>query len=266
MNKILKKSIKWFGIAIGVVIVIILLALGVLTTPGPFFPEDKQYGAITVHSELPIGPEIDSIMAEVLARLETVPIYDPDRKFNLCLCSTQNKFTFFSRLKRGPSRLMGFNVWGNCYVNGDLLKELAVKTGGKPKYMAREGSVVHIATHELMHGYLSDAYGSFASRSLPEWKAEGYCEYGVNQFVAPRDSGYTIPERIDIYLDDARWNTTASTHRAHYSWGLMMEYLINVKGMSLEQAMADSVTKDAVYQDMMDWRELLKINSQPPIS
>jgi len=266
MIKIFKKTFKWLVIIIGVAIVIVLLALGVLTTPGPFFPEEKLYRAIAVHSETPIGHEIDSIMADVFKRLDAVPIYDPNRKFDLCLCSTQDKFTFFSRLKRGPNRMMGFNVWGNCYVNGDLLKELAVKTGGKPKYMARGGSVVHIATHELMHGYLSDAYGAFASRCLPEWKAEGYCEYGVNQFVAPLDSGCTIPERIDIYLDDSQWNLTASTHRGHYVWGLMMEYLINVKDMSLEQIMADSVTEDAVYREMMDWRELLKNGSQFPVS
>jgi len=258
MMRRFKKAFKWLGVIIGAIIVIVLLALGVLTTPGPFFPEEKQYRSITVHSEIPIGREMDSIMQEVFERLDAVPIYDPYRKFNLCLCSTQDKFTFFARLKHGPNRIMGFNVWGNCYVNGDLLKELTVRTGGKPKYMARGGSVVHIATHELMHGYLSDACGIVASRILPEWKAEGYCEYGVNQAVAPRDIGYTIPERIDIFLDDRQWNLTASTHRGHYVWGLMMEYLINVKGMNLEQVMDDSVTHDAVYQEMMDWRKLLR--------
>ncbi len=258
MNKILKKTIKWLGLLIGVVIAIILLAVGVLTTPGPFMPEDKQYRAITVHTETPIGSETDSIMAEIFMRLDAVPIYDPDRKMNLILCSTQNKFSFFSRFTLRDKRVMGYCTLGNAYVNIDFIKELAAKTGGQPKYNTREGSVVHVATHELMHQYLGDAYGEFASRKLPTWKVEGYCEYGVNQFVAPRDSGYTIPERIDIYLDDSRWNMTARTHRPHYVWGLMMEYLINVKGMSFEQVMADSVTKDAAYADMMAWRERLQ--------
>jgi hypothetical protein len=257
MIKILKKTIKWIGIAVAVVIVIVLLILGILTTPGPLYPEEKQYGAITVHTESPIGSEIDSIMAEIFTRLEAVPIYDPDRKVNLCL-STQDKFSFYARLTRGRNRTMGFCLLGNCYINVTFIKELAAKTGGQPKYNAREGSVIHVATHELMHQYLSDAYGDFASRFLPTWKTEGYCEYGVNHFVAPRDSGYSIPERIDIYLDDSQWNTTARTHRPHYIWGLMMEYLTNVKGLSFKQVMADSVTKDAVYQEMMAWRESMK--------
>lgn len=262
MAKLLKKTVKWIGIIVGAAILIILLAVGVLITPGPFFPEDKRYGAITVHSETAIGPEIDSIMAEVFARLEAVPIYDSNRKFNLSLCSTQDKFAFFTRLTRRANRIMGFCFFGSAYVNGDFLKELAVRTGGKPKYVTREGSVVHVATHELMHGYLTDAFGEFTSRSLPEWKIEGYCEYGANQFVAPRDSGYTIPERIDIYLDDTQWNATAQIHRPHYIWGLMMEYLINVKGLSVEQAMADSVTEGGVYAEMMTWRKLLKERNQ----
>ncbi len=260
MNKALKKSLWWLGIPVGLIIVAMALAIGILMTPGPFFPENKQYGAITVHSQTPIGPEADSIMTEVFNRLKEVPIYKPEKKINLCLCSTQEKFSFFARLTRRANRTMGFSLWENCYVNGDFLKELAERTGGRPKYMAREGSIVHAATHELMHEYLADTLGYLGSRSLPEWKSEGYCEYGVNQFVAVRDSGYSIPERIDIYLDYAQWNPTSRTHRSHYLWGLMMEYLINVKGMSFEQVMADSVTRDDVYARMMAWREHLRDN------
>jgi hypothetical protein len=259
MNMIFKKIIKWIGIAIAVVVAIILLCLGVLTTPGLFMPEDKQYGAITVHSEVSIGYEIDSIMTEIFTRLEAVPIYDPNRKINLSLCSTQDKFSFFARFTLRENRIMGFCLFGNAYVNMDFIKELAVKTGGQPKYLTREGSVVHVATHELMHQYLTDSYGEIASRSLPYWKTEGYCEYGVNQFAAPKDSGYSIPERVDIYLDDSQWNPTANIHRPHYIWGLMMEYLINVRGMSFKQVMDDSITIDAAYQNMMVWRESLKI-------
>jgi hypothetical protein len=255
---ILKKIIKWISITIAIIILIVLLCLGVLTTPGLFMPEDKQYRAITVHTEIPIGQEIDSIMADVLERLDAVPIYDPDRKMNLILCSTQSKFSFFSRFTLRDKRVMGFCLLGNAYVNLDFIKELGRRTLGRPKYHSREGSVVHVATHELMHQYLSDALGEFASRSLPTWKIEGYIEYGVNQFVAPRDSGYSIPERIDIYLDDSQWNSTANIHRGHYLWGLMMEYLINVKSISLELVMADSLTKESVYQEMIDWRKSLE--------
>jgi hypothetical protein len=262
MTRIFKKVIKWLGIAVAIAILVVFLCLGVLTTPGMFMPEDKQYRAITVYAETPIGSEIDSIVAEIFTRLDAVPVYDPDRKMNLILCSTQDKFSFFSRFTLRDKRVMGYCLLGNAYVNLDFIRELAGRTRGRPKYHAREGSVVHVATHELMHQYLGDAYGEFASRSLPTWKIEGYIEYGVNQFVAPLDSGYTIPERIDIYLDDTQWNATAATHRSYYIWDLMMEYLINVKGMSLDQVMADSVTKESVYQDMMNWRKLLKSRDQ----
>lgn len=265
MVKILKRAIKWLGVAVAVMIVIVLLCLGVLTSPGLFMPEDKQYRAVTVHAETPIGPEMDSIMAEIFTRLDAVPIYDPDREMNLTFCTTQDKFSFFSRFTLRDKRVMGYCLLGNGYINVDFINELGRRTGGRPKYNTREGSVVHVAAHELMHQYLGDAYGELASRSLPVWKIEGYCEYGVNHLVAPRDSGYTIPERIDIYLDDSRWNPTASTHRPHYLWGLMMEYLVNVKGMSFAQVMTDSVTRDAVYREMMAWRESLNDQNQTSV-
>jgi hypothetical protein len=255
----IKKLFKWLGAIFAVIIILILLDIGVLSNPGLFFPEEKHYESITVYSEKPIGQETDSIMSEVLLRINAVPFYDLDRKYNLCFCSTQKKFSFFSRLTTRASRIMGFSLLGSSYVNEDFINEMGLKTRGQPKYLTREGSVVHVATHELMHGYIADTYGYFASRALPEWKTEGYCEYGVNQFVAPRDSGYSISERIDIYLDDSRWNPTAEIHRPHYVWGLMIEFLINVRELNFEQVMANNVSYEKTYQEMMDWRKSLGI-------
>jgi len=198
MAKMIKKIFKWLGVIVALIIAFVLLDIVVLATPGPFFPEEKQYGAITVYSEKPIGQETDSIISEVLLRLNKVPIYDHERKYNLCLCSAQKKFSFFARLTVRANRIMGFSLLGSAYVNEDFISEMRLKTGGKPKYLTREGSIVHVATHELMHGYINDYYGSITARTLPVWKIEGYCEYGVNQFVAPQDIGYSIPERIDI--------------------------------------------------------------------
>jgi hypothetical protein len=261
MIKTIKKIFKWLGVVVGVIFVFILLDIVVLAFPGPFFPEEKQYGNITVYSDKPIDQETDSIMSEVFLRLNKVPIYDPERKYNLCLCTTQKKFSFFARLTVRANRIMGFSLLGSAYVNKDFINELRLKTGGKPKYLTREGSIVHVATHELMHGYINDYYGSITARTLPTWKIEGYCEYGVNQFVAPRDSGYSIAERIDIYLDDSQWNPISEVHRPHYIWGLMMEYLTNVKGLDFEQLMADSITKKEVYKEMMDWRKSNRNNN-----
>lgn len=258
---IFKKLFMWLGAIVGMIIALLLLDIVMLAKPGPFFPEKKQYESITVYREKPIEQETDSIMSEVFLRLNEVPIYDPDRKYNLCLCSTQKKFTFFARLTVRANRIMGFCLLGSAYVNEDFVEEMGMKTGGQPKYMTREGSVVHVATHELMHGYINNTYGYFAARTLPEWKTEGYCEYGVNQSVAPRESGYSIPERIDIYLDDSRWNPTAEVHRSHYVWGLMMEYLINIKGLTFEQVMADSVINENVYQELMDWQKTIRGNN-----
>ncbi|HRY31917.1 MAG TPA: hypothetical protein P5531_03010 [Bacteroidales bacterium] len=103
--------------------------------------------------------------------------------------------------------------------------------------------------------HLFRSYGYFASRTLPQWKTEGYCEYGVNQLVAPGDPGYTIPERIDIYLDDASWNPAAAIHRPHYVWGLMMEFLVRVRGYNFQQLMSDSVEYEKTLRAMMQWRK-----------
>jgi len=258
-SRIIRKVFKILALLISIVVLGLLVCMSILAFPGLFFDHQKQYGSISVHTETPVDTEIDSIMAEVMLRLEAVPIYDPAREMDLCLCSTQDQFSFFARFTLRNKRVMGFNLpeVASSYVNEDFIRELRERTGGRPKYHTREGSIVHVATHELMHQILADTLGSFGSRSIPVWKSEGYCEYGVNQFVAPRDSGYSIAERIDIYLDDLQWNAAAQTHRGHYLFGLLMEYLLNVKGLSFEQVMSDEVTRDQAYPEMMAWRESL---------
>ena len=70
MKKVLKIFLKWTGIVVGIIVVLVLLDITVLANPGLFFQEEKQYGSITVYSEEPIGEKTDSIMSEVLYRLE----------------------------------------------------------------------------------------------------------------------------------------------------------------------------------------------------
>lgn len=250
---VIKRIMKWLTVPAAVILLVVFTCLVVLNFPGLFMPESKMYRAITVYTEFPIEQQVDSIMAEVFMRLDAVPIFDYSRTMNLVLCSTQDKFGFFSRFTLRRKRTMGFCLFGNAFVNMDFINELAQLTGGKPKYNAREGSIVHVAVHELMHQYLGDTLGEIRSRSLPTWKIEGYIEYAANHFVASQDSGYSVPERIDVYLDDYQWNNTAAVMRDHYIWGLMMEYMINIKGMSLEEVMAESTTRAQIYQEMIAW-------------
>jgi hypothetical protein len=37
-------------------------------------------------------------------------IYNPDRRYNLCFCTTQERFTFFARLTVQANRIMGFGL------------------------------------------------------------------------------------------------------------------------------------------------------------
>ena len=74
---------------------IVLICVCILTTPDLFMPEHRQYRAITVYSEIPIGQEIDSMMAAVFERLDAVPVYDPKKNESYSLLDPGQVQLFF---------------------------------------------------------------------------------------------------------------------------------------------------------------------------
>lgn len=107
---------------------------------------------------------------------------------------------------------------------------------------------------------MSDRIGSARWRKLPHWKQEGLPEYIANVAEIRADPSLTLASRIEILQDDAQWTASPPGRRrgwdrVHYEAWLLVEFLLDVRGLSVEQVVADDTTRTETYTAMISWAE-----------
>jgi hypothetical protein len=172
----------------------------------------------------------------------------------------QSTYKLFLRLAFLKDVPMGFNlsIFGNSFVNEPVVAARGVATGNRPRFSIWEGDLAHIAAHEIGHQYISDRIGRRTWQRLPHWKQEGIPEYVANIGEIRADRTQSLLNRIDVLRTDSLWPTTPpglrhGWDRKHYEAGLLVEFLFEVHGYSLEQVISDQVTQADTYSNMMRW-------------
>ena len=235
--------------------VVFALQLTVLAYPQPFFSEKAQVGTVTLYSDTKSPWPLDSLAWEADQRLRASCLYDSDRNVRVFLFYNEGTFRFFARLSFLRPDLQGFNLslFGNSYINLSRIQRMAARRADAPEFSIAEGSPVHIIVHEAAHGYLADHIGRSGWKRLPLWKQEGYPEYVANISEMRKEDGATLLKRIEILNDDEIWGGRQNRARVHYEAELLWEFLLDVKGYSIEAIIADTVTREDVYNDLMAW-------------
>lgn len=81
--------------------------------------------------------------------------------------------------------------------------------------------------------------------------------------------GYNLTGDIDRYVNlkskaTDLWilsnNGGRKVPNYYYKGKLMMEYLIDIKHLSYDQILKDTVSENTVYQDMIQWNDNIKVN------
>ena len=241
-----------------------LLLFGVQITllafPQLLFSDSARFGTVTVFHDGLAEAQALRLATEVDRRLQGSRFHDPTRSDPLFVFRNRNTYELYLRLifrKVAPS---GFNlpIFGNSYVCEAVVTELGDATGGQPRLSIWDGDLAHIAAHEIGHQYVADRIGSRRWRSLPHWKQEGLPEYVANIGDIRADPSINLVSRIGVLEDDSQWTATPAGRRpgwdrVHYEAGLLVEFLLDVEGLSVEQVISDQVTRDDTYSAMMSW-------------
>ncbi len=99
------------------------------------------------------------------------------------------------------------------------------------------------------------------------WKLEGYPEYVSKQMN--RKDNYDLVNEINRYIDKESksidgWileedeNSNCPIPRIYYKSRLMMKYLIDVKRFSYDKILNDTVSENAVYNEVIEWKNKVK--------
>ncbi|MCB0526758.1 MAG: hypothetical protein H6576_16625 [Lewinellaceae bacterium] len=97
------------------------------------------------------------------------------------------------------------------------------------------------------------------------WKLEGYPEY-VARNAYLRSESYDLRKEIERFVatdEDARRETFEAVEghfmpTYYFKGRIMVEYLMNIKGMTYDAILKDKRTEEEVFDEMVQWMNEVK--------
>lgn len=245
---------------IGTVAVVVLIAwVGLLAFPQVLCTRHVQAGSLALYYDDMPRSEAEELARAVAHRLERSGYHDPNRTARVFVFHNRSTYALITRLAAVSGEAQGFNLSavGNSFISAPRVAALGERSGGGPRYSVWEGDLSHTIAHEIAHQYLGNRLGR---RKLPQWKREGFTEYVSNIGLIRADGSASLRSRLDVLQDDRAWSATLGWERhgwdrIHYEAGLLVEFLFDVKGYSLEDLVSDGVTVEETRSALRAWAD-----------
>lgn len=283
MNSALRKTLRVTGWSFGSLVVLLGAFIALLAFPGFLFAHKLEQGNLTVYSNEPLDGRIEPILREIDRRLATSAINDPTLAHQIFFGHGAELFGALQgarakvvELAIGTTPSTSYNASWPPYVSHIVTFDVpdaahdALRRSTWPGHL----NMTHILTHEVTHTLVSAKVGMARVPHLPMWKAEGYPEY-VAMSAARSQPGYSLPASVARFLAaDLRWARNAqgdfapmrydcigksylkdenedSWHTCYYLARVLVEYLLDRKGLTVEQLMQPSVNESETLRELL---------------
>lgn len=177
--------------------------LVLLFHPQVLFAHSETFQNYTLHTNSPL-PQAESrqLLERADSLLQKSDLYSTSRHHHIFLCNSAPLFTLFYPGKHKGVFAVSLATSNIFVQQGSLEQDLGWKASNTNIVRSLSGLVAH----EVTHNFIRDHLGLWGSYQIPEWKAEGYCEYigmhgqrpyelslttGMDQSVTP---GYINPK------------------------------------------------------------------------
>lgn len=253
MNKILKKIL--IGTALTTIISFVAIATLILY-PQILFAEKTVYKDFNIYSNTPLPDTYKSAIDYAIDVLKTSEIYEPNHQLDIFLChgTIYNDF---------DTKILGFAIAKSIHNN--LLLKVPVDFDNNILIGWKSNrNLKKTIAHEAMHFYQMNKYGAKRFSPIshpPAWKGEGYPEYvAYNKDINSGDYDLThsITRIIEFEKTGEYWFETEPGQLdplVYYKGRVMVEYLIDIKGMTYTEILDESVTEENVIAEMTLWYE-----------
>lgn len=148
------------------------------------------------------------------------------------------------------------HIVNNIHISKPFIDEVYSERKAANKivrYSAMEGNMEEVICHEIVHSFVYNKLCSIKASSLPAWKQEGYAEYGANILPKRNDTTYHFKNRVDLYKDSSFWDGNKFVFE-YYEAEILVEFLIDVKKMTFEQLMTDTVTYQRALKELNEYK------------
>lgn len=263
MKKIFKKILK---ITLLIFITTIFTIAAIVLFPQRLFANKMEYKNFVVYSNEKIGNDIKIVLDNAMNLVKKSEINDSNYNYNIILCYN----SFYNKL---DDKLAGIGPAARSRLNDIIIKvridpknNLAFPTFHK----ACEENLTYLLAHEMTHCLQFNKYGIMKFNPIRHpklWKLEGYPEY-IARKTELSNKGYSLKSEIERYVNLESKATDiwisgvdgdgCEVPNYYYKGFLMIEYLIDIKHLSYDKILNDTVSENTVYQEMIKWKDSTK--------
>jgi len=233
--------------------------------PQRLFANKIKYKEFTVCSNDKIDDNIKIVLDKAMDLVKKSELYDPGYKYNIILCD----HSFYNKI---DDKVLGIGRTARA-----TLKNIIIKVRIDPKkdlafptfHKACEKSLAEVIAHEMIHCLQANRYGilKFNPFSHPDfWKLEGYPEY-ISRHTELSGKNYSLTSEINRYMNlmskaTGIWILSeeggCEVPNYYYKGRLMIEYLMDIRHLSYDNILNDTVSENTVYQEMIKWKDGIK--------
>jgi len=277
-----RRALKIGGWCLGSVVAMLAAFIGLLAFPGFMFAHQLEHANLVVHSDEELRGRIEPVLRRAVTQLAQSGIDAPDLRHHVFFGHGNRAFRALQDARLALlQRATGLVPSPNYNASWPpLISHVISFDRPDPEHdlLLRDTwpgrlNMTHILTHELAHSLVMQQLGARSAAALPFWKAEGYPEfvaYGAwrqlpdynlrarlmrattaNLAWTLDSKGALIPLRYDCigrsYVADENGD---QWHTCYYLARLMVEYQVEVKGLSFEELVDPAVTDTGTWQEI----------------
>lgn len=239
-----------------------LVGIGGLVTlmfyPQALFANKFEHNQFTVYYNTDYKIEkkaFQVILDNAYKIVENCEMHNPEFKYKVFLAHN-NIFNKIEGLQGGDV-LARATAW-------NIVFKIDVDIKNNRMYSDRSKVDLTVALiHEMVHIMQADKYGLLNFSPIkhpPIWKLEGYPEY-VARTNYLNSENYDLLKEIQRFLsadEDAKRESFEAVEghfmpTYYFKGRIMVEYLMNIKGMTYDAILKDQSTEEEVFNEMVEW-------------
>lgn len=251
MKKNIKKSLIGGFSLIGIGFLVWLI---LLLNPSLMYANQTNIGKVRIHHNQPLVPEMKSIVEQSIEIVKRSELYDAEKSINLCL----NDDKYINMLKQLSHGGIAATLLSNVGIFEDInpTKNYVFWRWEINERELRKWKLTELIAHEMTHAYQYNN-NKFMTLQTDNWKVEGYAEYvsRINRGDL-KTNVLRLLEEEEKHTNGLPWivfeDGTGSPTYYFQNW-LMMKYMMEIKGMTYLEVVADKTSLEAIKNEMIEW-------------
>ena len=231
-----------------------LILVALIQYPSLFIKKSAEYKSFEIYSNdnIALSENVKSILDSVLANLKESKFRKEDDKYKLYFV----RGTLYEKLIRlfGAKNLASSKYSTHIYsATPDFRIGKLIRTNNDYDWL----NLVQIITHECIQTQMYSDYSNFGIMQTPSWIIEGYCDY-ISYSPIRNQNSYDLSSLFNkLENNNEEWIRTeynTMTPRHYATSRLLIEFLIDVKGLEITEIISDkSLEPEKVYEEIRDY-------------